>query len=97
MSNTVHLHRVMATSPEKIYRAFIEADALAKWLPPNGFVCTVHHLEPKIGGAFQNVISELHDEARATRSEDNMLSSFRANACVTRTNLTIRTCLVRCR
>ena len=49
MPNTVHLHRVLANSPEKVYRAFLEADALAKWLPPNGFVCTVHHLEPKVG------------------------------------------------
>ncbi len=61
MPSTVRLHRVLATSPEKIYRAFIEADALAKWLPPNGFTCTVHHLEAKVGGTFQNVLPELHD------------------------------------
>ncbi|MGO4568965.1 SRPBCC family protein [Rhizobium sp. 2YAF20] len=53
MPNTVRLHRVLASSPEKIYRAFLEADALAKWLPPNGFVCTVHHLEPIVGGTFK--------------------------------------------
>jgi uncharacterized protein YndB with AHSA1/START domain len=53
MPNTVRLHRVLTASPEKVYRAFIEADALAKWLPPNGFVCTVHHLEPKVGGTFK--------------------------------------------
>jgi uncharacterized protein YndB with AHSA1/START domain len=53
MPNTVRLHRVLATSPEKVYRAFIEADALAKWLPPNGFACTVHPLEPKVGGTFK--------------------------------------------
>jgi uncharacterized protein YndB with AHSA1/START domain len=53
MPNTVRLHRVLATKPEKIYRAFLEADALAKWLPPNGFACTVHHLEPKVGGRFK--------------------------------------------
>ena len=52
MPSTVRLHRVLATSPEKVYRAFLEADALAKWLPPNGFACTVHHLEPKVGGTF---------------------------------------------
>ena len=52
MPNTVRLHRVLATSPQKIYRAFLEADALAKWLPPNGFACTVHQLEPKVGGRF---------------------------------------------
>jgi uncharacterized protein YndB with AHSA1/START domain len=53
MSGTVRLHRVLATSPEKVYRAFIEADALAKWLPPNGFTCTVHSLEAKVGGSFR--------------------------------------------
>ena len=53
MPSTIRLHRVMATSPDKVYRAFIEADALAKWLPPNGFVCTVHHLDAKVGGTFQ--------------------------------------------
>jgi len=53
MPNTVRLHRVLATKPDKVYRAFIEADALAKWLPPNGFTCTVHHLDAKVGGAFK--------------------------------------------
>ena len=53
MPNTVRLHRVLATKPDKVYRAFIEADALAKWLPPNGFTCTVHHLEAKVGGDFK--------------------------------------------
>ncbi|PZV39453.1 SRPBCC family protein [Mesorhizobium kowhaii] len=53
MPGTVRLHRVLTTSPEKVYRAFVEADALAKWLPPNGFTCTVHHLEAKVGGSFK--------------------------------------------
>ena len=53
MPGTVRLHRVLTTKPEKIYRAFTEADALAKWLPPNGFTCTVHSLEAKVGGAFR--------------------------------------------
>jgi uncharacterized protein YndB with AHSA1/START domain len=53
MPGTVRLHRVLTTSPEKIYRAFLEADAMAKWLPPDGFTCTVHHLEPKVGGTFK--------------------------------------------
>ena len=53
MPNTIRLHRVFMTKPEKIYRAFIEADALAKWLPPDGFACTVHNLEPKVGGKFK--------------------------------------------
>ena len=53
MPSTVRLHRVLATKPEKVYRAFLEGDALAKWLPPNGFTCTVHHFEPKVGGTFK--------------------------------------------
>lgn len=53
MPSTVRLHRVLTAKPGKVYRAFIEADALAKWLPPNGFVCTVHHLEAKVGGTFR--------------------------------------------
>ena len=53
MPNTVRLHRVLAAKPDKIYRAFIEADAMAKWLPPNGFTCTVHHLDAKVGGTFR--------------------------------------------
>jgi uncharacterized protein YndB with AHSA1/START domain len=53
MPGTVRLHRVLTTSPQKVYRAFIEADALAKWLPPNGFTCTVDHLEAKVGSTFK--------------------------------------------
>lgn len=50
MPNTVHLHRVIATKPEKVYRAFLEADAVASWLPPFGFTCIVHELEANVGG-----------------------------------------------
>lgn len=50
---TVHLHRILRTKPEKVYRAFTEADALAKWLPPYGFLCKVQHLEARVGGSFR--------------------------------------------
>jgi uncharacterized protein YndB with AHSA1/START domain len=53
MPNTVRLHRVLATKPEKVYRAFLEPDALAKWLPPDGFTCTVHQLDAKVGGRYR--------------------------------------------
>ena len=53
MPGTVRLHRVLTTKPDKVYRAFTEDDALAKWLPPNGFTCTVHQFEPKVGGAHK--------------------------------------------
>lgn len=53
MPTTIRLHRVLTTRPEKIYRAFLEPDALAKWLPPDGFACTVHALDGKVGGRFR--------------------------------------------
>ena len=52
-SGTVRLHRVLKTKPEKVYRAFLDADAMAKWLPPYGFVCKVHHMDAKVGGGFK--------------------------------------------
>lgn len=53
MPNTVKLHRVFATKPEKVYRAFVEPDAIASWLPPFGYLCTVHELTPKVGGTHR--------------------------------------------
>jgi uncharacterized protein YndB with AHSA1/START domain len=53
ITGTVHLHRVLRTKPEKIYRAFVDAAAMAKWLPPYGFICKVDHMEPKVGGSFK--------------------------------------------
>jgi uncharacterized protein YndB with AHSA1/START domain len=53
MSNTVELHRVLRAAPEKVYRAFLDADAMAKWLPPNGFTGKVHHLDAKVGGTYR--------------------------------------------
>jgi uncharacterized protein YndB with AHSA1/START domain len=50
---TIALHRVLRTQPEKVYRAFIEPGAMAKWLPPYGFTCTVHHMEARVGGSFR--------------------------------------------
>lgn len=52
-TNTIRLHRVIRATPEKVYRAFLEADALGKWIPPHGFTCTVHHLDPRVGGTYQ--------------------------------------------
>ena len=52
-TNTVHLHRVLTAKPEKIYRAFLDPDAMAKWLPPNGFTCRVNHMDAKVGGTYK--------------------------------------------
>jgi len=53
MPNTIRLHRVLRATPERVYRAFLDADALPKWLPPNGFTCKVHHLDAQVGGTHQ--------------------------------------------
>lgn len=52
-TGTVHLHRVLRASPERVYRAFLEPDALAKWLPPYGYTCQVHHMDAKVGGGHK--------------------------------------------
>ena len=52
-TGTVKLHRVLRADPERIYRAFLDADAMAKWLPPYGFTCRVQHLDARIGGSFR--------------------------------------------
>ena len=52
-ASTIRLHRVLRATPEKIYRAFLDADAMAKWLPPNGFTGKVHHLDAKVGGTYK--------------------------------------------
>jgi uncharacterized protein YndB with AHSA1/START domain len=52
-SNTVSLHRVIRTQPERVYQAFLNADAMAKWLPPYGFTCKVHHMDANVGGGFK--------------------------------------------
>src|SRR6266446_9689096 len=93
MPNTVRLHRVLAAKPEKVYRAFIEADALAKWLPPNGFACTVHQLDGKVGGAhrmsFRNFTT-----GNSHPFGGEMWSSYLMNACATPISSTTPTCRV---
>jgi len=52
-THTIRLHRVLRSSPEKVYRAFLDADAMCRWLPPFGFIGKMHHFEPKVGGSFK--------------------------------------------
>ena len=52
-TNTIRLHRVLRAPPERVYRAFLDPDAMAKWLPPNGFTCKVHHMDAKVGGTYK--------------------------------------------
>ena len=51
--NTVRLHRVLRTTPERLYRAFLDPDALVKWIPPHGFTAKVHHIDPRVGGGYR--------------------------------------------
>jgi uncharacterized protein YndB with AHSA1/START domain len=53
MPNTVQLHRVFRSTPERTYRAFVDADAMVKWLPPNGFTAKVHHMDARVGGTYK--------------------------------------------
>lgn len=52
-TNAVHLHRILTAKPEKVYRAFLDADAMARWMPPNGCTGRVHHVDAKVGGTFK--------------------------------------------
>ncbi len=52
-TNTIRLHRVLRATPEKVYRAFLDAEAMSKWLPPHGFTGKVHHLDAKVGGTYK--------------------------------------------
>ena len=57
--NTVKLHRVFSAPPERFYRAFLDADAMAKWLPPHGFTGKVHHIKPEVGGTYRMSFTNL--------------------------------------
>ena len=96
MPNTVRLHRVLATKPDKVYRAFIEADAKAKWLPPNGFACTVHHLDAKVGGTYRMSFRNF-TTGKSHFSAENIWSSCPASACATRTDSRIPICRAKSR
>ena len=52
-TNTIRLHRVLRSTPEKVYRAFVDAEAMVKWLPPHGFTARMHHIEARVGGTFR--------------------------------------------
>ena len=73
MPNAVRLHRVLPARPEKIYRAFVEADAMAKWLPPNGFTCAVYQLEAKVGGLYRMSFRNFTTKKVSVGTEINIL------------------------
>jgi len=57
--NTIQLHRVLRATPDRVYRAFLDPDAMAKWLPPNGFTGKVHHMDPRVGGTYKMSFTNL--------------------------------------
>ncbi|WP_193212879.1 SRPBCC family protein [Luteolibacter marinus] len=60
-THTIRLHRVLKATPDLVYKAFLDPDALSRWLPPNGFVCKVFHLEPKVGGTFRMSFTQFNN------------------------------------
>ena len=95
-TNTVRLHRVLRATPERIYRAFLDADAMAKWLPPNGFTGKVHHLDAKVGGTYKMSFTNF-TTGHSHSFGGEYLELVPTNAFATRTSSTTRTCPARCR
>lgn len=96
MSSTVELHRVLKSTPDRIYRAFTTAGAFAKWLPPYGFFATVHEMDSQVGGHYRMSFTNLTTGA-ATASAANTWSWSRAGAYATRPSSRIRACRAGCR
>jgi uncharacterized protein YndB with AHSA1/START domain len=95
MPNTVKVHRVLRAPPEKVYRAFLDAEAVVKWLPPNGFTGKVHHLDAKIGGTYKMSFTNF-STGRAHSFGENFLNWCPTSASGTRIHLMIQTCAARC-
>lgn len=91
MASTVRLHRVFATTPERVYRAFLDPAALVKWLPPYGFTATSHECDARVGGKHRMIFTNSAPAAH-TASVANISSSFRTASCVTRTSSMIPIC-----
>src|SRR5687767_878140 len=90
-THTIRLHRVLRATPERVYRAFLDADAMTKWLPPNGFTGKVHHMDAKVGGTYK-CRSQTSAPARVIPSAESILNWCHKNASVTQIDLTTRTC-----
>ena len=81
-----------APSRRSVYRAFLEADAMAKWLPPYGFTCKVHHMDAKVGGTFRMSFTNFYERQRPFLRRRVSGTGARTNSSATRTGSTIRTC-----
>src|SRR5215831_18222341 len=85
MPSTIKLHRVFRAPPARVYKAFLDADAMVKWLPPNGFTAKIHQSDPRVGGIYKMSFTTLH-RGKAIRSAASISNSFRANAFATPIN-----------
>ena len=95
-TNTIRLHRVLRATPEKVYRAFLDPDAKAKWLPPNGFTGKVHHMDAKVGGTYKMSFTNFTTGTSHSFGGE-YLELTPTNASATPTSSTIRTCPAKCR
>jgi uncharacterized protein YndB with AHSA1/START domain len=90
-TNTIRLHRVLRAKPERVYRAFLDADAMSKWLPPNGFTGKVHYMDAKEGGSFKMSFTNF-TTGKSHSFGVSIWSWFRTSVSATRTALMTRTC-----
>jgi uncharacterized protein YndB with AHSA1/START domain len=95
-TNTVRLHRVLRATPEKIYRAFLDPDAMAKWLPPNGFTGKVHHMDAKVGGSYRMSFTNF-TTGHSHSFGGNILNWCHMSAFATRTSSTTRSYPEKCK
>lgn len=84
MSNTVRLHRVLKTTPSKVYRAFTEAHAIASWIPPYGFLCVVHQFDVRVGGAYR--MSFTNFGTGSSHSFGGTFLELKPNECIRQTD-----------
>lgn len=94
--NTVRLHRVLRAKPERVYKAFLDAEAMVKWLPPNGFTGKVHHLEAKVGGTYKMSFTNF-STAKSHSFGGTFLELKPHERIRQRINSRTRTCLVKCK
>ena len=95
-THTIQLHRVLRATPERIYRAFLDADALVKWLPPHGFTGKMHQMDAKVGGTYTMSFTNF-TSGKSHAFGGTYLEWCRTNACATRPSSTTRMCPEKCR
>ena len=95
MPNTVRFHRVLRAPPERVYRAFLDADAKAKWLPPNGFTGKVHENDAIVGGSYRMSFTNFSTGRQPQLGRHVHRTGARTNASATATASTIPTCPAR--